>query len=279
MKQRFPYFTPDQVADYLKHYAEQREAPDPNNTWGHGFAVLPPPDDTAPPLGFDTSCGRMITADSTVQGQWTADCNSQTPAPEQGGSGGRLARYYTFTLTESADVSVVLESDDAETVLYLREGSGVRSGATVPGGFNDGDLNNYHRAEIVAENLAAGSYTIEATTYNAGETGDFTLTVSVADGTAPPPASGCESTEIEADGSEVDGTWGADCESETPAIGSTGSGATLARYYQFTLTESADVSVVLESDDAETVLYLREGAGVRSGDYLGMLWKGPDGGR
>ena len=56
VKGRFPGYTPDQVADYLKHYAQQRTTPDPNNTWGHGFAVLPPPSD-APAPGFDTSCG------------------------------------------------------------------------------------------------------------------------------------------------------------------------------------------------------------------------------
>ena len=41
VRQRFPDMTPAGVADYLKAHAEQREEPDPNNTWGHGFAVLP----------------------------------------------------------------------------------------------------------------------------------------------------------------------------------------------------------------------------------------------
>ena len=43
VRQRFPRATPAQVATYLKEYAEQRvPSPDPNNIWGHGFAVLPP---------------------------------------------------------------------------------------------------------------------------------------------------------------------------------------------------------------------------------------------
>ena len=43
VRQRFPKATPAQVATYLKEYAVQRvPSPDPNNTWGHGFAVLPP---------------------------------------------------------------------------------------------------------------------------------------------------------------------------------------------------------------------------------------------
>ena len=44
VRQQFPDHTPAQVADYLKDNAAQRETPDPNNTWGHGFARLPSPD-------------------------------------------------------------------------------------------------------------------------------------------------------------------------------------------------------------------------------------------
>ena len=49
VRQRFPSYTPAQVASYLKDNAEQRQIPDPNSTWGHGFAKLPPPDGTARP--------------------------------------------------------------------------------------------------------------------------------------------------------------------------------------------------------------------------------------
>ena len=39
----------------------------------------------------------------------------------------------------------------------------------------------------IQETLAAGTYTIEATTYGTGETGSFTLTVSGLGATAPTP--------------------------------------------------------------------------------------------
>ena len=57
VRQRFPDYTPAQVASYLKDNAEQRQSPDPNDTWGHGFAKLPPPDGAppatpAPPYAF-----------------------------------------------------------------------------------------------------------------------------------------------------------------------------------------------------------------------------------
>ena len=47
VQQRFPGYTPAQVAAYLKDHAQQRVTPDPNNTWGHGFAQLPSPDRAA----------------------------------------------------------------------------------------------------------------------------------------------------------------------------------------------------------------------------------------
>ena len=53
--QRFPGFSPVQVADYLKEHAVQRIVPDPNNTWGHGFAVLPPPLPPSPPVQLASS--------------------------------------------------------------------------------------------------------------------------------------------------------------------------------------------------------------------------------
>ena len=206
------------------------------------------------PIG-DCGIADIATDGSGATGTWGADC-------ESGVREGRYARYYQFTLSESADVAVVLESDDAETVLYLREGAGATSGGHI--GFNEGEPEHDYRRASIEETLDAGTYTVEATTYAVGETGSFTLTVSGAGETNGAPApSGCEAAEIEADGSGATGTWGADCESGVRE-------GRYARYYQFTLSESADVTVVLESDDAETVLYLREGAGATSGGHIGF---------
>ena len=40
VRQRFPEYTPVQVADYLKDSTYQFGTPDPNNTWGYGLAAL-----------------------------------------------------------------------------------------------------------------------------------------------------------------------------------------------------------------------------------------------
>ena len=45
VKQRFPEYTPAQIANYLKSNAEPRGAV-PNNDWGYGFAKLPNPTDS-----------------------------------------------------------------------------------------------------------------------------------------------------------------------------------------------------------------------------------------
>ena len=52
VKDRFPDYSPEQIAIYLKENAEQRvplapDNTDHNNIWGHGFALLPDPADTA----------------------------------------------------------------------------------------------------------------------------------------------------------------------------------------------------------------------------------------
>ena len=251
VRQNFPNYTPQQVAQFLKDYAEERGDPGVDNTWGNGFALLPPPDTGPAPAGCEA--GGIAADGSPVSGSWGADCESAV-------RDGRYARYYQFTLTEGADITVRLQSDDAETVLYLREGAGATSGDHI--GFNEGESPDYKRA-VIERNLGAGTYTVEATTYDAGETGSFTLTVSGAGGTGGPAPSGCEAAGIAADGSPVSGSWGADCESAVRD-------GRYARYYQFTLTEGADITVRLQSDDAETVLYLREGAGATSGDHIGF---------
>ena len=133
-------------------------------------------DATPGPGGCDIAT--IMPGGSPEQSTWAEGCQSQVRA-------GHNARYYQFTLTESADVTITLESTedpkDQEPVLYLREGEGVTSGAYI--GFNEGESEyNYHRA-VIEQNLAAATYTIEATTYTQGYTGDFTLTVSGAGGT------------------------------------------------------------------------------------------------
>ena len=98
VRQGFPSFTPAQVVTYLKGNAEQRvSSPDPNNTWGHGFVVLPQypscatggavtnPDDNP---GLVSDCDALLVAQHAMAGTATLKWASNTP----------IASWYGVTL-------------------------------------------------------------------------------------------------------------------------------------------------------------------------------------
>ena len=232
VRQRFPDMTAEQVAAYLMDHAQPRGAV-PNNTWGYGFAQLP-----AAAVG---DCVNTITADGPIGGQWSAAC--QSGALERG-----FAQYYTFTLPEPAQVTIALESS-VDPYLFLRAGE-ARSGSFL---YENDDIESGNTNSHLTASLPAGTYTIEATTYNTREAGPFTLTFigfgTVASGTDP-----CAGA-ITEDGS-TSGSWAAGCQSSVSDRG-------YARYYTFTLDQESAVTIDLEST-LDTFLYLREGE-ARSG--------------
>ena len=180
VKQRYPNYTPQQVADYLRYNAASRPAddddPNPgtdaNNTWGHGFALLPDDVEGVTPPTVDT-CIRTIDGAGTYTRKWDGSCVSGRD-PEQG-RGDRYARYYTFTLDESTSVTVELSSA-VDTYLYLMKGIG-RNGELLAS--NDDIVSGNTNSQIPATRLEPGDYTIEATTFAAEETGRFTLVVDI----------------------------------------------------------------------------------------------------
>ena len=65
--QKFHYYTPKDLADWLKDTAAQRlVAQDPNNVWGHGFATLPNPAPMAKLLPEPITMKRGDSANFTV---------------------------------------------------------------------------------------------------------------------------------------------------------------------------------------------------------------------
>ena len=113
VRQRFPDYTPAQVVSYLKDNAQQRGTPDPNNTWGHGFIVLPP----NPPQIFGSP-----TIDSV-----TAGVNSLTvlwSAPTANG-GSTITAYDLRHIETAADENVDANWTLAEDV--WTSGSGALS--------------------------------------------------------------------------------------------------------------------------------------------------------
>ena len=136
---------------------------------------------TATPASHN--CVREVPEGAWFDGTWAAGCvTSHPPASNPGGV--YYARFYTFTLAAAADVTITLSSDDAAPHLLLLRGAG-RGGAIVqeasPVSVDPAtdEIAILDTITITAR-LAAGSYTIESTTYYAGKTGDFRLSLAVA---------------------------------------------------------------------------------------------------
>ena len=187
VKQRFPEYNPEDIADYLKSNAEDRGDAGPDNTWGYGYAMLPASDAAAPP--DPDVCVQRIFGDQTIDGVWDDTCLSENrPDDEEGpGEGIYFARFYTITVGEGKRVTVSLSSEQ-DTYLYLLDGES-RDGEIVAS--ND-DITPYHdlNSRIAFDVREAGAYTIEATTYHTEtETGGtFTLSVQISDaGEEPEP--------------------------------------------------------------------------------------------
>ena len=205
-----------------------------------------------------TDCLQALTAAAT-EGSWTADCPSTN-------RDNAYARFYTFTLTQQAEVTITLESA-TDPYLFLLSGTGADADYLTENDDIDAPSRNFNSR--ITRTLNSGSYTIEATTYTPGLTGDFTLTTTgidftTPDDTEPSPDPTPDTTptlpacvESLPDDMTVDGTWNTDCTSVVSAP--SGSGDRYARFYTFTLNEAATVTVTLESS-ADTYLYLREGS-------------------
>ena len=198
-----------------------------------------------------TDCVESLPNDMMVDGTWTTNCTSSTPAPR---GGERYARFYTFTLDSDSDVTIDLTSD-ADTYLYLRSGNSTTGDASYENDDIDTRARNFDSR--IEETLSAGEYTIEATTYGSGITGTFTLTVTHATATAPTPApsptpdptpdpttpipAGCTLQSFS--GTSEEGSWTSDCVSENR----TENGTHYASFFDLSVTGSAIYDITLES--------------------------------
>ena len=153
--QQNPEFTPTQVTNYLKTHAAPKGSPVPNNAWGHGFAQLPSP-----------NCVDDLNSSGTTSGSWSRSCLSAITWQKSG-------QYYTFSLAQPATVTIDLSSS-IDSYLNLRSGYNAQKGTILHSDDNSGSGNNAR----ISQSLAAGSYTIEATTAANSRTGAFSLSVS-----------------------------------------------------------------------------------------------------
>ena len=116
------------------------------------------------------TCAETLTGNASVNGAWPAGCLSANPPNDRA----YYARFYTFTLDATAQVTITLSSSDAAPYLYLLDGAG--TGGAIE---RETGAATTSSAAITAI-LQPGSYTIEATTYYSKTTGDFTLELEIA---------------------------------------------------------------------------------------------------
>ena len=117
--------------------------------------------------------GTLSTRSTHLRGSWTGECASIH-------RGGSHARFYTFTLANRTRAWIFLSST-VDTYVYLLNGAGVE-GAIV-----DQDDNSASGSDArLSVTLAAGTYTVEATTADRRATGSFSLEISIDAPPSPP---------------------------------------------------------------------------------------------
>jgi hypothetical protein len=114
----------------------------------------------------ETTLG-TITASTTRSGSWSSACASSNRS-------GRYAHFYTFTLSQQGTVQIDLTSTK-DPYLFLLNGAGTDGTVEAE---NDDVVPNVDTNSRISATLNAGTYTAEATTYDAGITGNFALTIS-----------------------------------------------------------------------------------------------------
>ena len=122
------------------------------------------------------SCIERLPGAGRVRGRWTSGCVSANP-PAANPGGTYYARYYTFTLDAASDVDITLSSTSVDPYLFLMNGAG-RNGTIVEE--TDGVRQSF---VAINETWSAGTYTIEATSWEERTTGSFTLELGIAPAT------------------------------------------------------------------------------------------------
>ena len=195
-----------------------------------------------------TLSGTVTRADS-----WDTDCDSVNRP-------GRYALYYSFSIDSESEVQIDLESS-TDTYLFLLDGYGTVGGVEAS---NDDVASGDYDSQIIAD-LAAGTYTVEATTYSSGATGSFTLTLTL------PGTPTCiqDLGTISGTGDLISGTLTTGCDSVS-------SSGRYALFYTFTLGANSDVQIDMISTSMNTFLYLLEGSGT-DGDRITNGYDGAGG--
>ena len=125
------------------------------------------------PTELAETCVETLTGQMTIHGTWESGCESTVRT-------GSHARFYAFTLDALTNVAVTLESE-VDTYLYIREGES--TDGHIVHEDDDDDHSDFVLASStdsgISGSLGSGTYTIEATTHDAAQSGNFALKVTI----------------------------------------------------------------------------------------------------
>ena len=214
-----------------------------------GTDVKPPP--PSDPCVVDM--GDFESRLEIIDDYWEEQCESRNRPND----GEYYARFFTFNLRMEADVTITLESNP-DAYLYLLEGDGQRGYVL----FEDDDTEGTNPR--IRTTLQAGRYTVEATTYEIGVTGDFRIGVETDALDGRPPITCVEPISRVLSGQ----TFGLTYYSEglCRSMNRPDDGDYYADYFRVPLKFPARVTVALESDE-DGYLFLLDGEGV-TGEVL-----------
>ncbi len=119
-------------------------------------------------------CFEPISGSVSIVRSWDASCLSVN-RPNTEGPGDYYARFFTFSLEETAMVTITLTSE-VDTYLYLMKGSS--KDGEIEAENDDIVPNSNYNSGIKDQELDPGDYTIEATAFDERKSGNFRLTVS-----------------------------------------------------------------------------------------------------
>gem|GEM_PF-1409401 len=179
----------------------------------------------------DPACRQAIRLGQTLTGQLASNCASANLS-------GRYARYFSFTLSRRTRIDVNLTSTFDTYLFLLNSAGGVIT--------SDDDGGTGYNSRIT-RTLNAGTYFLEATSYRAGATGAFQISLGQEAGISQACYGRIGL------GQTVTGQLGPGCPSESR----TGS---YARYYTFSLGQRTAVTIALTAS-WDTFLYLFDYSG------------------
>ncbi len=226
------------TGDYILEYA---------NSYTSNFTLVSSFNDTG-----NTTCVNALTFGNTVHDGWVPGCSSNnrdiadpySPVPDQG----HRAKYFTFTLEQDSDIAVSVTSE-VSPYIYILEGHGEFGAIQQEISGNSSNIF-----------LTAGQYTVELTTQNRYDPGQFELIVSeIASGATCERAINFNETISEA--------WSPTCNIRSWIPGNSdpyaGQNPERAKYYTFALNDASDIRFSLQPGNSnKTLLNL-----YRAGNY------------